>query len=125
MSEFGQDADRSDHGYPQILYVKQDGIWSSVEFERHFQALADAIQSQRAEYGRSRVLVDARQAVVQSQEVSGFIQRALNQIHREGDKVAIVSHGALLRMQMKRVTDASITCFFEKIEDAETWLVKD
>lgn len=93
---------------------------------------ADEIDSFTCEYGHaaSRIprtddydlLIEVRGGV-QSQDIVAALREAARSAPRRARRVAVVSNGQLLAMQLKRIAgDGRDLAFFQDIHSAEAWL---
>lgn len=97
------------------------GFLTSKTATAHFKQWADTVRDLHRRHLPVRILVDLRQASAQSQEVADLIDRAVADIYRSRDRIAMVVPHAILRMQMRRVTDMNHK-FFDALDPAEAWL---
>lgn len=98
------------------------GMWTPAQAEAHFRDLDRAITRLRRIHGSVRVLVDLREASVQTAETAGVVRNWTGRIYRGVDRVAVVCATALLAMQMKRAADIETLATFHEIELARAWI---
>jgi hypothetical protein len=105
-----------------IIRVLGRGLWSERYARAHFEELEWTLQRTRATRAPVRVLVDIREAAVQTPETTQCLADATDRLYKPGDRIAIVVASSLLKLQMRRATNASIHEIFISLNAAETWL---
>ena len=113
------------HEEGAILILERTGFWSPGDADQHFSALAAQLSRQRRRHGRARVLVDLNAVSVQAKEVTKNIQQGAAQAYKAGDRVALVTKSALVRLQLQRITGPAETMAFETMDAALRWLNED
>ena len=98
------------------------GMWSAERTEAHFRELERTVLKIRREHGSVRVLVDLREASVQTAETAAVMREWTTRIYRVADRVAVVCATALLALQIKRAADATTLATFHEIEPAIAWI---
>lgn len=87
-----------------ILLQRRGGLFSVDEANRYVTAVKDAIRSAPPKWG---AVVDARDAVAQTDEVQAIIQGLIQYVVAKNvTRVAIVTKSALAGIQQKRITTA-------------------
>lgn len=108
-----------DDGY---VVISGGGMWSPAQADEHFRELDRAILKLRREHKQLRVLVDLREASVQTPETVAVMRNWTGRIYRDADRVAVVCATALLALQIKRATDIETRATFHDMATAEAWL---
>jgi hypothetical protein len=106
-----------------LIWIVGFGFWTPEIIKSHFEEFRSLVRARR-EAGRIiRTVVDLRQAGVQSKETTDIMKASVASIHEAGDRVAIVLHSSLARMQMRRVLVSAHHEFFLSEEEAVRWVV--
>ena len=84
-----------------LLRVRGVGFFTTEGAGSHFDELSRQLAAVRSR-GTVKVLVDLREAVVQSQEVAAFISSRTASIYGPSDRVAILVGTMLQKVQMQR-----------------------
>ena len=110
-----------DHGR-RIVRVQMSGFFDPTEvaaFARDEQAAAKSLGCPSGAFG---LLLETPGAMPQSQEVVAAFRRLLSDLPLKAGRVAIVSEGALVTMQVRRIMTAERTGVFDRVEDALAWI---
>ncbi|MBV9843275.1 MAG: hypothetical protein JOY99_17360 [Sphingomonadaceae bacterium] len=103
--------------------IETFGIWSVDDFNEFYPLVRAAYDKSRARLGYALVLVDGTKAHVQTSELIQYMQAQGQIISKPGDRVAVIVSSSLLKLQMKRVTEAVDTVqYFLSPSAADTWL---
>lgn len=105
-----------------VVYVIGRGFWTDDMVDRHFMELRRTAALVRRNAACVRVLVDLRNASVQSPAVAARIKAETRLIWTERDRIAVVLQSVLAKMQINRVVDHGNHASFVAIEDAHRWL---
>ena len=105
-----------------IVYVIGRGFWNDDLVSNHFAELRRTAQLARRNASYVRVLVDLREASVQSPAVAARIMAETRLVWTEKDRIAVVIQSTLAKMQINRVVDSGNHASFVAIEDARKWL---
>lgn len=106
----------------EVIRVRGRGFWTPAQAAAHFQALAALIAARRALAAPVRVLVDLREAQVQSAAIAEGIRASTQRLYRAGDRAAIVVASGLLRVQVRRIVEPTVHELFVAEADALAWL---
>jgi hypothetical protein len=113
-----------------VQYDRQSGIVTSTsagiltveDIRLGTLEIRAALQRARDDFGRALYLVDARQSVVQPQNIMEEVERAGALITHSEDRMAVVIPSALTGMQTRRVFNQSNEATFQSIDQALAWL---
>lgn len=105
-----------------IVKLHGSGVWSLDYLNQHFRELDAVIAQARRRNPNVLVLVDLRDAPVQSPEVAECINANTRRVYRNHDRIAIVVQSSLVKLQMKRVVDCAHVQIFISVAAAYTWL---
>lgn len=105
-----------------IVYIIGRGFWEDDLIDRHFIELRRTAALARRNASFVRVLVDLRDAAVQSPAVAAKIKNETRLIWTEADRIAVVLQSTLAKLQIKRVVDGGNHASFTRIDDARRWL---
>lgn len=105
-----------------FVTVSGSGMWSPARTETHFRELDHVVLKIRREHSSVRVLVDLREASVQTAETAAIVREWTTRIYRTADRVAVVCATALLALQIKRAAHVETLATFHEIEPAMTWI---
>ncbi|QUT04745.1 hypothetical protein KFK14_17130 [Sphingobium phenoxybenzoativorans] len=108
-----------------IVHVTGNGFWTMADIDRHFEKLGNSVRSARTAGARVMALVDLRGAVTQSPELVSHLADRAGAVYTEGDRIAIVVHSNLAKMQMRRVVQSAEFEMFLMPDAAEAWLMQD
>ena len=87
-----------------VLLQRRGGLFTVDEANRYVATVKDAIRSAPPKWG---AVVDAREAVAQTDEVQAIIQGLIQYVvSKNVTRVAIVTKSALAGIQQKRITTA-------------------
>jgi hypothetical protein len=118
MGQLGHSIDARDG----VIRVVGEGVYTADQARRHFVALRKTVARVRSERSRVKVLVDTSHGAVQTAEVVAIIENGTRGLYRSGDRVALIVASMLHKVQMRRITDSSITELFLSESAAMTWL---
>ena len=104
------------------VYIIGRGFWNDDIVDKHFLELRQMAALARRNAASPRVLVDLRDASVQSPAVAARIKNETLLIWTDADRIAVVLRSTLARMQINRVVDSGNHASFIAIEDARQWL---
>lgn len=105
-----------------VVYVVGRGFWTDDIVDRHFVELRRTAALARRNVDKVRVLVDLREASVQSPPVAARIKTETRLVWTEADRIAVVLQSTLAKIQINRVVDSSNHASFIAVEDARRWL---
>jgi hypothetical protein len=105
-----------------LVRVRGAGLWTPEQTAIHFIELHRAIIGLRAVRRKVLVLVDLREAAVQSAETAAAVRDGTARMYREADYVAIVHASQLVAMQMKRAAAVPNLAAFDAMDAALGWL---
>jgi hypothetical protein len=105
-----------------IVRVRGVGLWTPEQAMLHFLALHRAIAGLRAVRRKVLVLVDLREAAVQSAETAEAVSVGTARIYGAADHVAIVHASMLVAMQMKRAAQVPGLASFADLDEALAWI---
>jgi hypothetical protein len=105
-----------------VVYVVGRGFWTDDIVDRHFIELRRTAALARRNVDKVRVLVDLREASVQSPPVAARIKTETRLIWTEADRIAVVLQSTLAKLQISRLVDRGNHASFIAIEDARRWL---
>lgn len=103
-----------------LVITFADVFW---DYEIKTQFVADTVQAIMnlgCEFGRQRIIVDLRNAILQSQATIKSLQKFLSD--PMGGSVALIAETPLARMQTKRLQVREGVRMFPTYEAAEVWL---
>jgi hypothetical protein len=106
-----------------LVCVTGRGIWSAERTATHFNNLDKALQRMRQQRGGARVLVDLREASVQTVETAQVMKQCTGRIYRDVDRVAVVCATALLALQIKHSAQVPDLATFLQVEPARAWVL--
>jgi DNA uptake protein ComE-like DNA-binding protein len=106
-----------------LVHARASGFLNVADVAAFFRQEQEAVQAMGYGSGDFVLLFDAKDAVIQSQEVVAEFMAQIVAISLKARRVAVVREAALARMQAQRIVqvreDAAI---FATVEDAEAWL---
>jgi hypothetical protein len=105
-----------------LVRVRGTGLWTPDQTAIHFIELHRAIRALRAVHRKVLVLVDLREAAVQTSETATAVRDATARIYRAADYVAIVYASQLVAMQMKRAAQIPQLATFNDMDQALDWI---
>lgn len=106
----------------RILRVELSGFFAPEEvaaFARDEQAAAKSLGCPSGTFG---LLLETPGGMPQSQDVVAAFRRLLSDLPLKAGRVAIVSEGALVTMQVRRIMTAERTGVFDRVDDALAWI---
>ena len=98
------------------------GMWSPGYCDQHFSALGVMLERVRKHSGGVRVLVQIKEAPVQSAATIERVVHWTKIIYAVGDRVAIVVASSLMKSQMRRIHMAAKREIFVSETAARAWL---
>lgn len=107
-----------------ILSVETSGFWSDADADAYLATLREHLTRARLRHGAALVLVDGRQAAVQSATVMkkvADIETIL--IASEYDRAAYVVANSLSKLQARRLANTNQLEMFLSPSAARTWLL--
>lgn len=105
----------------RLMRLTVKGFWDATTaeaFERDFRKTARSLNCPADRY---RIIVDARAYDLPSQDLSARFQKIAGDPTLRARYSAVITHSALLKMQVSRGLDDSIRCFSTE-DDALAWL---
>jgi len=105
-----------------ILRVHVTGSWTLPEVERYGREAGIQFAKARQQAGSLRLLVNLARTEILSQAIVAPLAKAGMQYSRPDDRVALVVHSPLMKLQMKRMIGDAPTPIFVSDEDAVLWL---
>lgn len=109
----------------RVVQVECSGFWLRDEAKVYLKQLAGQVGAARAHGGDVRVLIDNRNAAVQTFEIIEEVGNMIVNSYVSADKMAIVVSSQLLKRQMERLPSVAITRVFVSLNDARGWLMSD
>lgn len=106
----------------RFILVSGRGMWSPRQLDEHLRDFADLVAQLRRQQIRIRVLVDLKDAAIQTPEVTRVLAHGTRDCHREGDRVAVLVPGSLAKMQMRRILGTHYHNYFVSESAARLWL---
>ena len=108
-----------------IIRVRGVGMWTPQQAQVYFDEMARITQPIRALKAPVRVLIDLREAPVQSAATADAMASGSSNYDPQWDRVAFVCLSKLFAMQLKRSLPGMHSGFFETEDDALAWLLSD
>lgn len=105
-----------------FIRVTGRGFWTVEEIDAHFAELELALDASRQSLGAATVLVDLRDAPVQTAAVTERLGWWTGRLYQAQDRVAIILASSLLKSQMRRIPMAAKRELFLSPMAALTWL---
>jgi hypothetical protein len=105
-----------------FVTVSGSGMWSAARAKAHFHDLERTVLKIRRDHGAVRVLVDLREASVQTADTAAVVHEWTTSIYRVADRVAVVCATSLLALQMKRAANIETLATFHEIAPAQKWV---
>ncbi|MDF7775019.1 hypothetical protein P1X14_07165 [Sphingomonas sp. AOB5] len=106
----------------RFILVSGNGMWSPRQLDEHLRDFADLVDQLRRQHIRIRVLVDLKDAAIQTPEVTRVLAHGTRDCHRDGDRVALLVPGSLAKMQMRRILGTRHHNYFVSESAARLWL---
>ena len=106
-----------------LVRVTGSGMWSAERTATHFNNLDKALRRMRQQRGGARVLVDLREAAVQTAQTAQVMKQWTGRIYRDVDRVAVVCATALLALQIKHSAQVPDLATFLQVEPAQAWVL--
>ena len=108
-----------------LLRLQLSGFWSATDFARFKKRIVGAVTDLGTGPGQHMILVDLREATLQTQELISNAQDFIANAENKARRIALVAASALARMQTKRLVVRPGVVLFETIEEAERWLSEE
>ena len=105
-----------------LLRLQLAGFWSPEDFNRFKRTYTQALADLGIAPGQHAILVDLREATLQTQALIGDVQAFMANFENKARRIALVAASALARMQTKRLAIRSDIVLFATMEAAEDWL---
>lgn len=109
----------------KVVQVKCSGFWSPEEAKCYLDQIVKTIGAARSRNKNIRVLVNNRDASVQTLAAIDEIGDMISRAYRPEDRLAIVLGSQLLKRQMDRLPAIAITRIFVGVDEANEWLMSD
>lgn len=109
----------------RVVRITCSGFWSQEEAIVYLGRIAHTVKAARLNRIGARVLVDNRNAAVQTFAVLGQVSAMVADVYQSTDYLAIVVASPLLKRQMERLPSKSVTRVFEDIDQASDWLLSN
>lgn len=106
-----------------IIRVTGAGMWTPEGVALHFRELDGLVKVARARHGLARVLVDLRDAPVQTQDTAAALGKWTSTVYKPVDRVATIYSATLLAMQIKHRVEIFQIAMFREPEPAVEWLL--
>lgn len=106
----------------RMIRIVTRGLWTTDEVDRYFALIQYLVSLSRNRFGRARVMVDGREAGVQSAEVASRFLSGNRIFSQPGDKLALIAGSSLQKMQVRRMLVSPQTEAFVSPAAAITWL---
>jgi hypothetical protein len=100
------------------------GFWDPDVAGSYFGNWAAMVEAIHAADRCLRAVVNLREAAIQTLDVAGLI-KVCGDLHRGGDRIALVVPSALMTLQMRRVLDPTCHRFFTCQNLAEAWIAEE
>ena len=105
-----------------IITIVGEGVYTFIQAQEHFAALAALVSSVRSKRGRVKVLIDTARSAVQPANVAEKIEKSIRSLYTPQDRVALIVASTLHKVQMRRIADPKIIHLFISRDAALTWL---
>lgn len=106
-----------------VIRVAGSGMWAPEEARTHFLALEREMKAARLKQGGARVLVDLREAPVQSAATAQELTYWTERVYKPIDRVATVCTAALVSMQIRHQVRIFQFEMFRDRDEALVWLL--
>lgn len=113
-----------DHGR-NLMRIWLGGFFSPADVAEFVQERNRAHRRLRCALNDHLALVDMREMAVQSQDSVAAFQLVLSDPTFTARKLAFVITRSLARMQLRRTAASRDAAYFENVEEAERWLLRD
>ena len=110
---------------PGVIRVRGVGMWTPQQAQVYFAEMARLTQPIRALKVPVRVLIDLREAPVQSAATAEAMANGATNYDPQRDRVAFICLSKLFGMQLKRSIPLVISAFFEDEAEALAWVLSD
>jgi len=108
-----------------VIVVRARGLWTVAEVQAHFRSLTVAMELQRKRKGAASVMVDLRDALVQSAEVAAEVKIETARLYKGQDRAAVICGSMLQLLQMRKVGAPGYACHVLSEEEALAWLAEN
>ena len=108
-----------------VIRVRGVGMWTPQQAQVYFDEMARIAQPIRTLKAPVRVLIDLREAPVQSAATAEAMANGSTNYDQQRDRVAFICLSKLFGMQLKRSIPLVISAFFEDEDEALAWLLSD
>ena len=108
-----------------VIQIECSGFWLRDEARLYVKQIADNVGAARAHGSGLRVLINNRDAAVQTSEVLAELGSMIVNVYKRADRMAIVVNSQLLKRQMERLPTVAVTRVFVSLDDATDWLMSD
>jgi hypothetical protein len=98
------------------------GLCTPEQARAHFEEIGRAFRAERLRQKALFVLVDLREASVQTLETTEAIRDGTDQIHRGADRVAFVCASRLHALQVRRGVQMPTVAVFDDMAEALGWI---
>lgn len=109
----------------KVIQIECSGFWLRDEARLYVMQIADKVGAARAHGSDVRVLINNRDAAVQTPEVIAEVGSMIVEAYKSTDRMAIVVGSQLLKRQMERLPSVAVTRVFVSLNDAKSWLLSD
>lgn len=106
---------------PALLRATLSGTWESRSLARFRTELVEALDRLQRLQSPPRLLIDARSAAVQTQDIVSDLQRFASDF--QFVRVAVVVATTLTKMQIQRIVPSPSHRVFQSQDDALQWLI--
>jgi hypothetical protein len=105
-----------------LFHVTSKGLCTPERVRAHFEEIGRAFRVARAAQRGVFVLVDLREASIQTAETAAEIGRGTDSVHSQADYVAFVCASKLHAMQVKRGVQMPTMAVFDDLDLALDWI---
>lgn len=108
-----------------VIRVRGVGMWTPQQAQVYFDEMARITQPIRALEAPVRVLIDLREAPVQSAATAEAMANGSTNYDPQRDRVAFICLSKLFGMQLKRSVPSVISGYFEDEAEALAWVLSN
>lgn len=108
----------------KLMRLTMSGFFSVAEAQSLERDMQNATNDAGYREGGHLLLVDVSECVLQAQEVVAAFQMLLANRPQKARRIAVMTGGALARMQAKRVLERETMRIFDDCGEAEKWLAE-
>jgi hypothetical protein len=105
-----------------LFRVTCKGMCTPEQARAHFEEIGRAFRAERAAKRGLFVLVDVREASIQTAETAEAIREGTDTVHSQADCVAFLCASKLHAMQLRRGVQMPAMAVFEDMEQALAWI---